>query len=317
MSNEAPARKTWMFTLFNYTDEDEERLQSLDIIDFIIYQHEICPKTDRPHLQGYLELKSKARLLRCKDLIGIPGIHLDPRYGSLDQAIAYCSKEDSRDPDESLQSFERGTRVGQGKRNDLIVLKEDIDSGATLPDLYESHFSNMIRYSKGIEKYVSLKAPPRDFKSEVYIITGPTGVGKSREVHERWPAAYYFSAGNNCWFDGYQQQEVVVFDDFAGNQVPFKLLLRICDRLPLTVEIKGGSVNFAPKLIVFTSIQPPHEWYDYSRLQGFAQMERRITAWKSHAPHSTPEIPSYVWKEYEEDPILCEDIPLDYEVQLE
>lgn len=53
----------WRFTLCNYTDDDLEIISSIvpEACRFACIGFEICPTTKTPHLQGYLEFKSKKR----------------------------------------------------------------------------------------------------------------------------------------------------------------------------------------------------------------------------------------------------------------
>jgi hypothetical protein len=134
---------------------------------------------------------------------------------------------------------------------------------------------------------------PRDFLTQVYCIIGPTGCGKTREVNDRWPDAYWYSKGNNTWFDGYDSHEVVVFDDFRGG-IPVSLLLRLADRTPLKVETKGGFVNFKARILVFTSTVTPANWYRWEQLGGYEQWIRRMESLKLYADDATFDEPTYL-----------------------
>lgn len=97
-----------------------------------------------------------------------------------------------------------------------------------------------------------------------YWLSGATGTGKSRWVHQNFPDAYW----KPClgpWFDGYVNQETVVIDDYrvdAKDHTSLRWLLRLVDRYPLQVPIKGAFVNFAAKRVIITS---PHSLEDSFR----------------------------------------------------
>jgi len=87
----SPSKK-WCFTYNNY---EEGQLQSIiDIIDHIVPGNYIIGKEvgalGTPHLQGYIEFKSK---LRPKCRFPYDGIHWEKARGSRKDNIEYCSKE--------------------------------------------------------------------------------------------------------------------------------------------------------------------------------------------------------------------------------
>ena len=78
------------------------------------------------------------------------------------------------------------------------------------------------------------------------------------------------------WWDGYEQQETVVLDDFQGGLL-FGFLLHLLDRYPLLVQVKGGTRVFNSKTIIITSNFAPDQWYTDPRLaQNFPALERRL-----------------------------------------
>lgn len=60
---------------------------------YMIYGEEMCPRTKTIHYQGYVELKSPARVVTCKKYFNDDTIHLEKRRGSKNQAIDYCKKD--------------------------------------------------------------------------------------------------------------------------------------------------------------------------------------------------------------------------------
>ena len=77
---------------------------------------------------------------------------------------------------------------------------------------------------------------------DIYYIEGPTGIGKTYGIFERFPDAYRpIVSGDKVWFDGYDGQETLLLDELRGN-IKMSMLLQLLDPYPLKVEVKGGMV---------------------------------------------------------------------------
>lgn len=148
----------------------------------------------------------------------------------------------------------------QGERQDLHEVQKKIDEGATEKEIAQEFFPLWSRNFHALERYRYLIQVKKDWAIKVIVLTGPTDIGKSRYVFEHSPNAYRQS--NKNWFTHYCGEETVVFDEFYGNRFPYSYLLQLLDRYPMTVETKGGEVNFIPKIIWITSNKNPWEWYE-------------------------------------------------------
>ncbi len=113
---------------------------------------------------------------------------------------------------------------------------------------------------------------------ETVVYWGPTGLGKTRlAMEEAGPDAWIMMPrnANVSWFDRYDGQENCVFDEFCGD-MPWRMLLRVLDRYALTLPIKGGWCNWAPRKIWITSNHHPNEWYRYGDKMVYATLRRRF-----------------------------------------
>lgn len=77
------------------------------------------------------------------------------------------------------------------------------------------------------------------------------------------------------WWNGYDGEEEVIFDEFRGDSCKFSELLRILDRYPYTVEVKGGFRQLLAKKIVITSCYAPETVYKKNE-EDIKQLMRRI-----------------------------------------
>ena len=260
--------KFWCFT--SYADEMPTVLPAG--VTYMVYQREVCPETTREHWQGYLELATRQRLPGVKLALGDPAAHCEVRKGTATQAAEYCQKSDSRK--EGSEPVELGARttIVQGERTDLLAVKALLDEGKTEIEIADQQFVTWAKHYRAVERYKRLQTAARDFKTDLFVLCGETGVGKSKVCREEFPDAYWKPRSN--WWDGYDGAEVVIIDDFYG-WLPWDLLLRLTDRYPLQVETKGGSVQFVAKTIVITSNKSYDEWYKETIDK--SPLERRIT----------------------------------------
>ena len=81
------------------------------------------------------------------------------------------------------------------------------------------------------------------------------------------------------WWDGYTGQPQVIFDDFRPGVVKsFNTLLRILDRYPLRVPVKGSSIELSATVFVLTCPSRPEVMYHRQTEENVNQLLRRITS---------------------------------------
>lgn len=255
--------RAWCFTLNNYQPNEIEQLHSLTDSEEVCYliAGEEVGEQGTPHLQGYLELRRKKTLRGLKNLLtrslaSLSRVHLESRRGSQTQAIDYCKK------DGAFREF--GQCLQQGSRGDLLAVKRRLDDGESLHTIAasEESFSLIVRYRRGLEWYAGRLTKPRDFKSRVTVLYGPTGTGKTKRAWDfaRVSDEDMFVWPGGEWFDGYRGHRIVLFDDFHGG-LGFRMCLRLFDRYPMQVPVKGGYVEWCPEKIFITSNSHPNEWF--------------------------------------------------------
>lgn len=83
--------KNWVFTLNNYSQTDEIKLDTMfdhGHFQYLCYGREIG-ESETPHLQGFVQLKKKLRMAQVKALIG-GRAHLEVARGHPRFASDYC-----------------------------------------------------------------------------------------------------------------------------------------------------------------------------------------------------------------------------------
>ena len=244
--------KAWCFTLNNYQREDEETIKGWvadGTATYIVAGREVGEE-GTPHLQGYVEFTRKKSLSTIRRLL--PRAHWERRRGSACEAADYCKKDGD--------FFQEGNCSRQGRRSDLELIREEILAGADEKSIADQHFSQWVTYRRSFDRYRQLCNKPRTWKSRVEVLWGQSGVGKTRYVYHMHRDDPIFVWGGDRWFDGYHGQPIALLDDYEG-QLDWSFLLRLLDRYPLQVPIKGGFTNWIPRRIYITSNKSPQYWY--------------------------------------------------------
>ena len=171
--------------------------------------------------------------------------HWEATKGTLEQNIAYCTKESTRVDG----PWEFGTAIKERQRTDLDRAATMIDEGKSLREVALECKTTFMKYHKGIAAYeaITRSKGPRQLGPEgpeVWVFWGETGTGKSRRAHEKWPDAYR-KMTNDKWWDGYKGEETVIFEDFKGSSMKLHDFQTIIDRYPIKVEVKGAVVDLS------------------------------------------------------------------------
>lgn len=256
----------WVFTLNNPQPEEDPKEWGYH---FLAYQLE--KGTDGTlHYQGYITFKKNKRFSAMKKLN--PRAHWAMRRGSHDQALAYVTKEETRQEG----PWVLGVAPQQGKRTDLEKVKDDLDAGVSMKEISEKHWGPWLKYHAAFEKYTTLRVDHRTAKPIVTVHYGPPGVGKTTsvvEAIERDGLSYYIKDPTSKWWDGYENQDVVILEEFVGG-IPYCTLKTLLDFVPTIVEVKNGHRKFTSKHVYIISNHAPHEWYDEKH--NYMELHRRI-----------------------------------------
>jgi len=278
--------RRFVFTVNNPTLEEYRWLTEdyAPTVKWIIIAREKGSETNTPHLQAACLLNNQVSFTALKKLPGFKRAHIEVMYGTPQDSLVYCSKEDP-------EPFVMGTLPSPGKRNDIHAATERVLAGVSLRELAmddEIGAVAVVKYHKGLTVLRSLTRPDRTEPPKVVWLYGKTGTGKTRSVYD---VALEYTGGNSDdiwisggdlqWFDGYDGQRVAVFDDFRAKHVKsFAFFLRLLDRYPLRVPVKGTFVNWTPEVIFVTCPYCPDECFATRKEhvpEDIEQLSRRIS----------------------------------------
>jgi len=261
--------KDWVFTIWPQMDVDFD-----EIIGhvrewpykYITYQIEVG-EDNLPHVQGFVQFEEKKRLSALKKLFPT-WTEWAKRKGTAYEAQHYAQK-----PMEfceckhcmGLQRFDLNYEdgymsvEGQVKYREIAMTIKNQSLSRAIDRFPEAYLT----ISRGMKALDSFYAKPRDFESEVSVVYGQPGAGKTRYAMQG-PHPYKlasFGEGTD-FFGAYRPREhkTVVVDDFRSNW-KFTTFCHVCDRYPTEVHTKGDFVQLLPDHIIFTSNLAPDKWY--------------------------------------------------------
>lgn len=278
MTNSEPKSRNYCFTINNYTPEDLEKLHSLGSElsnhHFLIFGLELAPETGTKHLQGYIQLNDAQRFKYLHKYFALKRnnklfkFHIEIANGTPEQNIKYCSKDGD--------FYQYGTPVSQGKRTDMIEIKECIkENPKDINKIIDERANNLqqLKFAQSIQPiYLTHRDPSHPPK--VYWIFGSTGVGKTSLIYRTFSDVC--SVSSPRWAGtGYNQNDVLLFDDIREFDMSFNDLLKITDRFPYTLEKKHGQIPLNSPFIIFTSPYSIDRTFASTK-ENLKQLKRRI-----------------------------------------
>lgn len=255
----------WIFTHNNYDECDIKFFTALGSeAKYLVFGKEMG-ESKTPHLQGYVEF-ANARTGKSMKKLHTGKTHWEVRLGTPEEASAYCKKgeqpheewtaEGAKGPNYGKCAIvvEIGKLPKQGKRTDLDDVADLIVEGASTREVAHTYPATYIKYHKGIEALKSKMFEPRKTKPTVIWRWGETGTGKTRAAFESHESVYIKDGTH--WWDGYEQQDAIIIDDFDGKW-PFRDLLRLLDHYPYQGQYKGGYIHINSPTVYITCDRPP------------------------------------------------------------
>lgn len=140
-----------------------------------------------------------------------------------------------------------------GKR---LFICENLKNGGNLCDLIDKYPEELYNYDK-LRKNVNLynidkQKVNKNISRKCYWIYGESGIGKSYLVRESFDKLY--EKQNNKWWDGYNNEDAVLIDDFDETCIGLSYYLKIWgDNYRFKAEIKCGVIQPIYTKLIITS----------------------------------------------------------------
>lgn len=235
MTSPTGTSKRWCFTINNPTQDEtpeyvKSQLESGKGYKYLVFQLE-AGSEGTPHYQGFVIFDGNRRFSAIRGYL--PRAHWEKANGSSSQNRHYCTKpvldcscsHCISAPPASGGPWEYGScPSGSGDRGDLKRVRDLIRAGKRKRDLIddEDGLKVLAKYPRFVDTLYQYCPPQRVDAPEVNLLYGPSGCGKTRHARQD-PDVWATPISSQGWFDGYDGHSSVLFDDFGGVTIPFRL----------------------------------------------------------------------------------------------
>lgn len=253
---------------------------------------------DNVHCHIVIQYKNQIEFDHLKKLI--PYGDIEKQRGSNKECYEYCLHIDKKSRETEKQQYDDScikTNIEDleawkklenklGARNDLVQIVEDIKNGADKYELIDNYPTQYVRYSNSFQKIkqelLERQGAETFRKLEVIYIYGSTGVGKTRYVMEKYGYQNVFRVTEYAsgTFDGYNGQDVILFDEFRSS-IPISKMLVYLDGYPVTLPCRyyNKQALFTKVYIISNiSLQEQYKNIQVEEPKTYDALLRRITA---------------------------------------
>ncbi|QGH73294.1 MAG: replicase [CRESS virus sp. ctYls24] len=235
------------------------------------------------HLDGFVCYKTSVRRHWVEK--HLPGAHIQVMKGKIEQCEWYATLE----PKTTLKTFGEhisAKRKGEMEKERWNTYKEECKKG-NIDALEGEAYFRYYRTAKEIAKDNMIK--PDDLDNVCgHWYYGEAGSYKTTTARTENPGCFIKS--RDKWWDGYQDEEVVVLDDIDDSHAWMKGLLKDWgDKWTFKAETKGGVKWIRPKKIIVTSQYHPEQiWVDKETLEAIGR-RFKLRLFKKTSPDSVSE----------------------------
>lgn len=273
---------------FCFANFNIEKLEFSAEMNYLCFSPEICPETKKHHWQSFVnfrEAKTISAASKCLSKNQKIPIFVKLVNGTAQQNRTYCGatryEKDGKIKEANPLFEEFGEIPSPGARTDLNAIKTEIFNGKSVDEICVENPIIFHQYGRTLEKLetISLRNKFRSEMTKGIWYYGESGTGKSHKAFENYnPKTHYvLNVQDNGWWDGYNQQETVIINDFRG-QIPYDQMLNLVDKFPYTVPRRNREpIPFISKVVIVTSPLRPEEVYNKRHANdNILQLSRRF-----------------------------------------
>lgn len=243
----------------------------------LVYQREVCPKTQRFHWQAAVEFYDEQTTKQAQKILCIGNSHMEFMRGTVEDQ-KYCKKTETSLPNTYVEYGEAWTPNTnaryRGERSNLLenACKSMLSGG--WKDVSDS---DIVKYHRGLSFLRLVRTEAYEGPRECWWLYGESGSNKTKYAVEYLKSLgvgpIYWAPNTGGWFDGYDLQECVLIDELDKHQYTTSEFLRMTDRYPFKVKTKGGHEPFQARYVMITSHHPPEYFFPADRMK---EIIRRI-----------------------------------------
>lgn len=251
-------------------------------IEYIVVCKENHHETDGEHYHAYIKFNRRTKINANNLVYKNIRPNLEKVTRTAYAAVKYVKKDGNFKEEGTCTDIQKLTTQEKYK-----IIKEK-----TFNEIFEMATLSLPELCKvkQIQKELIVNDWPMDGSKnrKVYWFYGPTGTGKTRKATEKMIKLYgekWVSLTGNLrtFFDPYNGEKGVIFDDIRKGSIEWNTLLTITDRYRTSVNVKGSRIPWLAETIIFTSPQHFEEVFTTERdgeraeWDGLEQFKRRIT----------------------------------------
>jgi hypothetical protein len=280
MSENKQGRK-WLLTINNPLDAGLDHSRIIEITkkfmpDYFCMADEIAPTTGTPHTHLFIYSKSPIRFLTIKGRFGASP-HIDKAYGSAAENRDYVKKEgkwlnDAKAETKVVNSFyEWGELPSEEEEKEpmLFSIISEIKEGKSVAEIVEVNpkYALRTRDLEALRQTILSEIGENQFRNvEVIYLYGESGVGKTRSIFQEndYRDIYRITSyrKNGIIFDGYNSQDVLVFEELHSS-VPIGEMLNYLDIYPIRLPARySDKVAFYTKVYITSNIPLKKQYLD-------------------------------------------------------
>ena len=255
MTVKDPQSRKWIISINNPEQNGLERDVLIAKLEELPFSYScLCYEIGErktPHVHIYLYSPAPIRFSRIKGVL--PTAHLERARGKHLDNRNYITKSGKWTGTDKAETNLPETFWESGilpedlpeKEDKKLKLVEMVKAGMSNAEIIEEDSSYVYQIKKIDELRQTLieeEFRTKDRDVQVTFVTGVTGTGKTRDIHNMYGAENIcritnYRTGGLVYFDSYHNEDVLVFEEFSG-QIPITEMLNILDRYPLKLPAR-------------------------------------------------------------------------------